>query len=323
MRVVTVGTSEITRTNIKQMRMAGIEVFACVSRDLQRAKNFAEENDVLRYSDDYEKVLASNEFDFVYLGIPNSLHYEYSKKALEANKNVICEKPFCVNQKETRSLVSLALSRHLYIFENMKAYHSLAFKELAKYIELIKPIRTINLNFTKYSTKYDKFKENLDQTVFSLKYACGALMDLNCYNISFVIALFGLPKEVKYYSNKTKGIDTSGTAILKYDGFMATCIAGKDTNAQNYIDISGEKGHIYSTCHSSCLDNFTLTFNNGATKLVDKKEDYPFVPMFKDFKDIYENKNTFKYDQYMKYTFMEMKVLDDLRASDNLVYDND
>ena len=320
MKVVTVGTSQITSTNITQMRMAGIEIYACVSRDLERAQKFAEKNNVERYADNYDKVLKSNEFDFVYIGLPNSLHYAYAKKALENDKNVICEKPICLNQKQTKELIALALSKHLYIFENMKAYHSLAYKKLREDLDKIKPVRLVNLNFTKYSSKYDRFKVDLPQTAFSLEYGSGALMDLNCYNVSFAIGLFGLPMISTYICNKQKDIDTSGVAILKYHDFIVNCISGKDTNGHNFIDICGENGHIYSDSSTSRIDSYTIELKDGSVKDVNLKEIYPFVPMLKNFKSIYETNDTYKYDYYMKLTLMEMRVLDELRKSAAIIY---
>lgn len=320
MKVVTVGTSEITSKNIEQMKMAGIEIYACVSRDLNRAKEFASKNGIDRYADNYDKVLESNDFDFVYIGLPNSLHYEYSKKALLKNKNVICEKPICINQKQITELMSIALNKKLFIFENMKTYYSLAYKMLNQDIEKIKPIKAVHLNFTKYSSKYDKFKAHENQTVFSLEYGSGALMDLNCYNLSFAIGLFGLPLKSTYICNKTDGIDTSGTAILKYKDFIVNCIAGKDTNSKQYIEICGEKGYIYSECSTSQMDNYKIILNNGTVKDINLKEYYPFVPMHKTFKSIYENNDTYKYDHYMKLSLMEMKVLDELRKSAEIKY---
>lgn len=320
MKVVTVGTSKITETNIQEMKLVGIEVYACVSRDLNRAKNFAYKNNVELYSNNYDRVLRSNEFDFVYIGLPNSLHYEYAKKALENGKNVIVEKPMCINQKEARELISLALSKHLFIFENMKTYHLLAYKTLLHDIELIKPIKMVNLNFSKYSSKYDMFKNNIPQTIFSLEYGSGALMDLNCYNISFVVGLFGLPTNVTYICNKEKDIDVSGTAILKYNDFIVNCIAGKDTNANSFIDICGENGHIYSDASSSKFDHYHIAINNKEEKEVNLKEIHYFVPMLKQFKNIYKNNNSYKYDELMKLSLMEMRVLDDLRKSANIKY---
>lgn len=323
MKVVTVGTSKITSTNIAEMRMAGIEVFACVSRDLERARKFAEENNVEKYSDDYDTVLRSNEFDFVYIGLPNNLHYEYSKKALQHGKNVICEKPFCLNQKQARDLLSCALSNGVYVFENMKVYHSLAYKQLKKDIDLIKPIKNVTLNFSRLSSVYDKFKYNLNQTALSLSHGSGALMDINCYNVSFVVGLFGLPKKSTYFANKTNGIDTSGVAILDYDGFIVNLIGSKDANGQNFVQISGENGYIYSDIHSSRFDHYTVYFNIGDKREVNYHEEHPFVPMHQNFKNIYENHNTYKYDAYMKLTFMEMKVLDDLRRSANILFNGE
>lgn len=323
MKVVTVGTSEITSKNINQMRYAGIEVFACISRDLERAKEFANKNNVERYADNYDRVLKSNDFDFVYIGLPNSLHYEYAKKALLNNKNVIVEKPMCINQKQSAELLQLALSKKLFIFENMKTYHTLAYKTLQHDIEKIKPIRNVMLNFSKYSSKYDKFKAGLPQTAFSLEYGCGALMDLNCYNISFAVGLFGLPQESTYICNKINGIDTSGTVILKYKDFIVNCIANKDSDSKHFIEICGENGFIFSDCTTSQIDRYEIHLNGGKVKEVNLKEINPFVPMLKDFKGIYENNDTYKYDHYMKYTLMEMKLLDELRRKVNIKYDGE
>ena len=75
MKVVTVGTSSIVSSCIKSFKNAGIEVFACVGRDLERVKSFAENNGVQYYSNDYDRVLTSNAYDFVYIATPNNKHY--------------------------------------------------------------------------------------------------------------------------------------------------------------------------------------------------------------------------------------------------------
>ena len=85
----------------------------------------------------------------------------------------------------------------------------------------------------------------------------------------------------------------------------------------------GEKGHIYSNASPSKIDNYKICLNDGSVEDVNLKELYPFVPMFKDFKNIYENNDIAKYDYYMKLSLMEMKVLDDLRKSANIVYEEE
>lgn len=321
MKVVTLGTSSNVSNNIDQMKKAGIEVYACLSRDLEKAKKFANENNVELYSDNYDNVLKSKDYDFVYIGLPNSLHYEYAKKALENGKNVIVEKPLCLNQKQARDLISLAISKKLFVFENMKTYYSLAYKTLLQDIEKIKPIRTVNLNYSKYSSRYDAFKNKEPQTIFSLEYGSGALMDLNCYNVAFTVGLFGLPINAFYLANKKDGIDTSGVGLLKYDNFIVNCIAGKDANAFNFIDICGEQGHILSNDDASTFGSYKIVLNDGTTKVINLKEPYPFVPGYKSMKSIYESNNTIKYDYYTKLSLMELKVLDELRKSADIKYE--
>ena len=65
-------------------------------------------------------------------------------------------------------------------------------------------------------------------------------MDLNIYNIYFVVGLFGDPKAVHYYPNRNaNGIDTSGILILEYPNFVCQCTAAKDCSAHNSAQIIG------------------------------------------------------------------------------------
>lgn len=77
--------------------------------------------------------------------------------------------------------------------------------------------------------------------------ACGggALMDLNVYNIHFVVGLFGMPKNVRYYQNLAEnGVDTSGILMMEYSNFQAVCTAAKDSTSDPFVIIQGEEGTI-------------------------------------------------------------------------------
>ena len=70
-------------------------------------------------------------------------------------------------------------------------------------------------------------------------------MDLNIYNIYFVVDIFGDPKAVHYYPNRhANGIDTSGILILEYPNFVCQCTAAKDSSAHNSAQIIGSDGNI-------------------------------------------------------------------------------
>ena len=90
-------------------------------------------------------------------------------------------------------------------------------------------------------------------------FAGGALMDINLYNIHFVVGLFGAPKSVRYFPNRHEtGVDTSGTVLLEYDNFQCQCIGAKDCAAQNGVQLIGEDGHMVITPGSSNCQKLEL-----------------------------------------------------------------
>ena len=69
-------------------------------------------------------------------------------------------------------------------------------------------------------------------------------MDINIYNIHFVVGLFGKPEKVQYLANVERHIDTSGILVLDYGAFKAVCIGAKDSTAQIRSVIQGTDGSI-------------------------------------------------------------------------------
>ncbi|MBQ9615255.1 MAG: Gfo/Idh/MocA family oxidoreductase, partial [Selenomonadaceae bacterium] len=94
-----------------------IETTAIFSRPKSKsvAEALAADYSIPNVYTDYDELLADPDIDFVYVGLINSVHYEYTKKALLAGKNVIVEKPFASAAAEVRELRDLALARHLYV----------------------------------------------------------------------------------------------------------------------------------------------------------------------------------------------------------------
>ncbi len=323
MKVVTVGTSKVCECLIDAFKKTDIEVFACVGRDSVRTKEFASKNGINYHANDFEQVIRSNVFDTIYLAIPNSLHYEYAKMALENGKNVICEKPLASNLKEAKELVSLASKNKLFLFDAITTLHGLAYKQLKDDIKSIGKIKTVDVTYCCLSSKYERFLEGEEITNLSYKYCGGSLMDLGVYNISFITGLFGLPKAVKYYPNMQKNVDTSGIAILKYDDMLVTSVCGKDATGENGFIIRGEKGYI--VCHNvnSDFSEYEICLNDGIKKMRSYKTNGKYVDELNDFKSIFEYRNYQKANEYLTNSLMCLKVLDELRKSCGIVFAND
>ena len=119
----------------------------------------------------------------------------------------------------------------------------------------------VDLNFSQYSSRYDKFKNGIILPAFDYKMAGGALMDLGIYNINFVVGLFGEAKKVIYYPNIKRKVDTSGLLVLDYGKFKVNSINAKDCKAPLNVCIQGDKAHIKS-CESSSVLNTVCVVDN-------------------------------------------------------------
>ena len=84
-------------------------VSLCVRpHSLEKGQKIAEEHQIPLVETNYDNFLKNPEIETVYVGIANLVHYEYAKKALEAGKHVILEKPFTVDSTEAKELAALA-----------------------------------------------------------------------------------------------------------------------------------------------------------------------------------------------------------------------
>ena len=184
-------------------------------------------------------------FDTVYIGLTNVLHYQYAKDAILVGKHVIVEKPFTVTVAEAKELQVLAVKHECMLFEAILSRYSKNYEHLKDELPKIGNIKLIQANFSKYSSRYDEFRKGIVTPTFDKAHAGGALMDLNVYNIHFVVGLFGMPKNVQYYPNLAEnGVDTSGILMMEYPNFQAVCTAAKDSTSDPFVIIQGEEGTI-------------------------------------------------------------------------------
>lgn len=211
---------------------------------------------------DYEDMLHSG-LDTIYVALPNFLHYSFAKKALEAGKNVILEKPGTANADEFEELRALAGEKDKLLIEAMTTHYLPAYRGIREDLGKLGDIRIVSVNYSQYSSRYDSFKQGEVLPAFDPKKAGGALMDLNVYNLHFVVGLFGKPNAVAYHANIQRGIDTSGIMVLEYDGFQAVCIGAKDCKAPVLSSIQGDEGNILVHIPVNQMQAYEINKNTG------------------------------------------------------------
>lgn len=246
MKIGVVGTSTISRTMTEQFQStASLRVQAVCSRSQETGRAYARSFGIPAVYTRLEDLLADPAIDLIYIATPNSLHFAQAKAALEAGKHVLLEKPFVPTVAEADALIALARQRGLLLYEAITTAHHPNYGRTKAHLEELGGVKVVSCTFCQYSSRYADLLAGRVPNIFNPAFAGGALMDINLYNIHFVVGLFGAPKAVHYTPNLwANGIDTSGVLVLEYPDFICQCTGAKDCAAENSVQIVGTAGSI-------------------------------------------------------------------------------
>ncbi len=170
----------------------GVEVAAVAARDSGRAAAFAARHRIAVVHDSYEALLADPEIDVVYNPLPNGLHGSWSVRALEAGKDVLCEKPLAANADEARVMVDAAAMHGRRLVE---AFHY-------RYHPLVTRVREIIASgeigtVRRYEAAFIVPIIRADDIRYRYDLAGGGTMDLGCYPIHLIRTLAAAEPTVK------------------------------------------------------------------------------------------------------------------------------
>lgn len=198
---------------------AGAEVVAVASRDLDRAERFATDHEIPTAYGDYDTLLADPGIDAVYIPLPNRLHAEWTVRAAEAGKHILCEKPLAMDAAECELMEAAADAAGVVLMEAfMYRFHP----RTRRVLELLQAgavgeVRSIRSAFT--------FRlRNSDNIRLSAELGGGALMDVGCYCVNVSRTLAGsepvaAQASARWTGNSPlKGVDDELTGVLHFPG---------------------------------------------------------------------------------------------------------
>lgn len=257
-----------------QKQIPELEVTAVcgTARSKDKLEKLAREHGIAKAFCDYDEMLACPDLSVIYVAVPNHLHASFVRRAMLAGKSVICEKPLCSSLTQAKELAALAEEKGVYLFEAITNQYFPNYRKVKELLPELGAVKIVEINYSQYSSRYDAFRAGEVLPVFDPKKSGGALMDLNVYNIHFILGLFGEPKEVRYFANVERGVDTSGVLVLCYPGFVCTAIAAKDCKAPCCINIQGDQGCITSDSPSNVFEHFHFGKNNGPDRFYELNE---------------------------------------------------
>ena len=279
------GTAGIARKQtIPGMKEAtNCELYAIAGRNIDKAKEFQNMFGFEKAYGSYEELLQDDEVQAVYIPLPNTLHYEWTIKALEAKKHVLCEKPLAPSEETARKMVETAEKNGVLLMEAFAYLHSPFTKAVKQEIDE-KTIGDVVYMESEFITpNYDISNIRMRRETLG-----GCLYDLGCYNTTQILwMLEEEPERIQAISDfSEEGIDVYTTTIMNFkSGKRASLNCGMvlSTKIEGQFDridsfrIHGTKGFIKSETQFNQCGKLSYVVSVGGkeeVKVIETPQNY-------------------------------------------------
>jgi xylose dehydrogenase (NAD/NADP) len=217
------------------------ELYAIASRNNEKITEYRKKFKFQKAYTSYEGLLADQEVQAVYIPLPNGLHKEWTIKAAQQGKHVLCEKPFALNVTESQEMINVSRQNNVKL---MEAY-------MYRYSDRIKKVREILasgvIGEVKHIISYfGFFQKRQDDYRLEPKLGGGSVYDVGGYIINFIsMVMQDYPESVTSELIVKDGIDIAAAVIMKYkSGVMCTLNCWFNAFLRRYSEIIGTKGLV-------------------------------------------------------------------------------
>ena len=229
------------------------ELMAIASKTKDRRKSFGDNYNIdssLRF-ETYEEIIQCSKVDAVYISTPHTLHAEWTIKAVNMHKHVLCEKSGAINYTETKKVIEAAKSAGVFYMEGlMYRCHP----QTLKLLKIIKENNIGKIISIDSSFGFDIGKIDSDSRLFNINLAGGSILEVGLYPVSFSRLIAGYEFGKKFLNpykieatatiGKT-GVDEISYATLYFDNkIIANVSTAIRKNMNNSAIITGTKGSI-------------------------------------------------------------------------------
>lgn len=217
------------------------QFYAIASRDAEKLNECRQKQNCSKFFSSYDALLDDPEVQAIYIPLPNSLHREWTIKAAQKGKHVLCEKPIALNVEECKEMIQVCKENNVNLMEAFMYRYTAKTKKVLELIEsgTIGEVRHINSSFG------FTIQNESDVRLYP-ELGGGSLYDVGCYPINF----FGMvtkaaPISMSSERTSKNGVDVMFSAVLKYESGVI-CTLSSWFNAFPYLgtEVIGTKGHI-------------------------------------------------------------------------------
>ncbi|HVP17938.1 MAG TPA: Gfo/Idh/MocA family oxidoreductase [Spirochaetia bacterium] len=269
-------------TNVRKSPLNTIQAIA--SRNLDKARAAAARLGIPRAYGSYADLLADKEIEAVYIPLPDHLHAEWVKKAADAGKHVLCEKPFAMTAAEAQETFDYAKRKGVLVME------SLMYRFHPQWIRAGEIVRSGELGEIHAVTTFFSYTITDPANIRNiLEVGGGGMRDVGSYAVSAARFLIGAePTRVVSLMHRDPSLktDTLSTGMLDFGKARSTFTVATQTQAWQQVDAVGAGGHL--TIHLPFNANpdtpaeITVTAWNGTRKVYTPVSDQ-FVEVFDAF----------------------------------------
>jgi predicted dehydrogenase len=228
-------------------RASNSELLAIASRDESKLAECRERIKTARTYSGYQKLLRDPEVDAVYIPLPNSLHREWTIKAAECGKHVLCEKPLAMNASECREMIATCAANGVTLMEAFMYRYTERTRKVLEILAsgVLGEIRFISSTFRFLLTNPASIK-------LKAELGGGSLYDVGCYPVNFIGMVadqvsggLSMPKSVSVELDRSGGVDVIFSALMKYpSGLIASANCGFNAQKRVFSEIVGAKGAL-------------------------------------------------------------------------------
>ena len=224
LRIGVMGTGRIVAQWARDVAAGkAAEITAIASRDEGRAREAAQRYGIPKAFGSYEAMLAGDVCDAVYIATPHSMHRACALMAIEAGKHVLCEKPIAPNAAQFKEMAAAAKARGVLLMEGMWTRFFPATGEVRRLVRSgeLGETRMIQADFS-FLTPFET-----QTRMFDPARAGGALLDVGCYGIHYVMDLYGAaPEEISGTAVMgSSGVDEQAVIALRFPGGRVASVA--------------------------------------------------------------------------------------------------
>lgn len=233
-------------------------LYAIASQSEERLRAFSRDFLVTRTYNAYESLLEDPDVDVVYIAFPHSHHYSWILRCLDYGKNVLCEKPLCINARQVQKVMERQQQTGLFVMEAMWTRFLPAYIHLRKELEDHgQPVLSLSADFCYHSPR------GAVERVYEPALAGGSLLDIGIYPLFLALDLIGNPESIQTSGLVNKGVDVRMAALLSYDqGRTAMIYSDVQSSAPMNAVIRLENQAIEISDRWHCMDQYSIVAGN-------------------------------------------------------------